>query len=232
MNNGNPMNTGGTPQFPQYNQQMQQNPFGGPNVMPFKAAKKPMKIGWILSLVLVVASILVIITGMMVSGGGVKMIKQNAKNDNNTHAATKINSETYVYKGLTVGGEYAIVLSQNAGPEITSVTVDGITISSAYQETKRVNSNTESFRVYRFTAQSAKVEVRVSPIEKRTDVGVSLLDESKYGSALSQMIMGLIILIVGILITIVSVMIFIIFLVIFLVKNSNYKRAQRYASMM
>lgn len=231
MNNGNQMNTNRNSQFSSYNQPMQQNPFGAQGMMQRKV-KKPMKIGWIISLIFVVVSSMVILTGVMVSAGGVNMIKQNIKNDSNAHATTNLSLDTYVYKDLTVGGEYAIVLSQNTGPEITSVIVDGITISSSYQETKKMNSNTESFKVYRFTARSNKVEVRVSPIEKKTDVKVSLLEEPKYGSALSQMIMGLIIFVGGILITVFSVIIFIIFLVIFLVKNSKYKQAQRYSSMM
>lgn len=231
MNNGNPTNTGGTPQFPQYNQQMQQNPFAGPNIVPLKA-KKPMKIGWILSLVLVAVSIMVIITGVMVSSDGIKTIKQNAKNYNEAYTATRVDSETYVYKGLTAGKEYAVVLSQQAGPEIMSVRIGSISFSPVFQEKNNLNSNKKSFKVYRFVAQSNSVEVKMSPIRQQTDVEISLLDESKYGSALSQMIMGLIILVVGILMTVLSVIIFIIFLVIFLIKNSNYKRVQRYTSMM
>lgn len=231
MNTESQMNQKENSQFAQYNQSVQQNPFGA-QVMMQKQLKKPKKLGWIISLSILIVSIITIVSGMLISGNGINELNKHIDNDSNVYERSLINSETYLYSGLTPGKEYFVALSQESGTQITSVEVDNNSVSAFFEQARETNSNTKSFKVYRFVAKSDEAVVKVTPITKQTKAGLTVIDAEKSKGAVNQAVMGLFIFVIGVIIAVISFILFIVFFVIFLVKNSKYKKAQRYTSMM
>lgn len=215
-----------TVQTPVEPQVMQQVP-----IQPTKPAplgmKKPKKVGWIITLVFLVLSLIGVGVGVGLMVNGIGSLAKSMDSETvkkNEKPIENLGNGELIVSSLEKGKTYLIVSSIESGPKISGVRVDGVSVSEG-NIFENVNQKNDNLNVYSFTATDKTALLTLKGISGDTVGNIYVVDGEEYFSNAMLIGIGVIILVVAGFIAFINLILFIIFLTIFLTRNSKYKKS-------
>lgn len=185
-----------------------------------KTVKKPKKIGWIITLVFSIISIIAAGAGMYMTVTGLAELEHEVTTSK--IPVESIGNGKLKVSQLEVGKKYMAVFTKSEGPAVTTIKVDGeesALLPSAIPNTE------DSIRLFEFTSRKESVTMTLTGITEKSRGNIDVVESEAYTSYLMKIGIGAIIFAVGIFLGLINGILFIIFLILFLVKNSKYKRS-------
>lgn len=190
-----------------------------------KVLKKPMKAGWIITLVMLVLSLIGVGVGTAMTVSTLPTLITDLEKENGKYPIESVEGEMFTINSLKAGKEYIFILSQSTNPRIESVTIDG----QKPHAVSNSSSGGQAVVFYTFTAKADTAELTLNGFVPTSDASVIVADGEVYMPKLMSLGIGVIIAAIAGFIGFISFVLFLIFLIIFLVKNSKYKQQMRMA---
>lgn len=181
-----------------------------------KTVKKPKKIGWIITLVFSIISIIVAGVGMYMTVSGLAGLEHEVTTSK--IPVESIGNGKLKVSQLEVGKKYMAVFTKSEGPVVTTIKVDG-------EESAPLPKVEDSIRLFEFTSRKESVTMTLVGITEKSRGNIDVVESEAYTSYLMKIGIGAIIFAVGIFLGLINGILFIIFLILFLVKNNKYKRS-------
>lgn len=218
-------------QTPEQPQVMQQVPVqtANPVYTAPMGMKKPKKVGWIITLVFLIVSLIGVGIGTGVAVNGITSFAKNMDSEavkKNEKPIENLGDGEFLISSLESGETYIVVSSITSGPKITGVQVDGVPISeeNTFESTNR---NSTNWNIYSFTATDTAALLTLKGVTAETVGDIHVVPGSEYVSSLMLTGVGGIIVAIAGFIAFINLVLFIIFLTIFLTRNSKYKQSLR-----
>lgn len=203
--------------------------------------KKPMKLGWIITLALFVMSLIGVSIGgvLTATNDPVSIVKnidsqlENYREGQEGFVSEKnlsSNEKGFTYKGLTKGKAYIFVFLQTDGNLIENITFDNQTVHpffSDYSSSRTYNSRAiKNCKYYYVVANGSEMKINIDNI-KGTAGRIALSDSKEITSKFESLTTGALLLLIFGIATVLTFIAFAAFLIIYLVKNNKYKAATR-----
>lgn len=203
------------------------NVYGAQNSLPQRKLKKPMKVGWIISLVFLILSLIGIGAGSVMTANQIPAALKDLEKSTEKYPVETVAVGKLKVSGLTAGKKYTIVVIQTTGPSITEISVDGVKAEkSNVTQSIKLNAEESKTTFYMFDAKAGSATLSLKGATKDSTGKIIVTDDS-YISNLMNVGIGVIIVAASFFIALFSFILFLIFLIIFLVKNSKYKQSLR-----
>lgn len=198
-----------------------------PFINPPLTVKKPTKLGWIITLVLLIFSVIGLIFGSVLMFGAIGKIDQEMGKENSEFPRVAVDSQTYIYSRLETGKSYYLLIEERDDAVADGIYVDGTLLTSSSKSENTKNNKRTSLRLYKFTAKSNKAKVRIDVLKNPENAAMSISSADKYDPILQQLGLGIMLLAISGVGAFITFILFIIFMIIFAMKNSKYKSSLR-----
>lgn len=224
------------------------NQSGAPQQPSFQAKtlKKPMKIGWIISLGLLVITIIsIVVGGVMISTNNlndtinqvdekvVESVRYGKQNGFIAASAASTSDNSFTYTGLTPSRAYIFIVWQIEGEPIRKIKVNGNEQAAIYSDQNKVekfkNFVTINRQYYFIIAKGSEMKITLDQSINPNDTSgrCTLLESQELTSRVEIYSFGWLIIFIAGGMSIILGISFLIFLSIYLVKNNKYKRVSQ-----